>query len=549
MVFNFPLLVLTSDTDWASDACIEDLVDRALSFGIRPVMMATGKSAAVEKYLAAGSIELGIHPNFNPGSDHGADPAAVIAHVRALYPQATTWRSHGFVDSTQIAAALYASGLEYDSNLCLWMQPNLAPLRHASGSLRFPVFWEDDVHWRDREGSWTFDDYAEQFFSPGLKVINVHPLAFAMNIPHAEFRKTLTPDIKTLTQSGMERRRFRGAGTRTFLLDLFKEARARGHRFYTLAEACELWSSATSDTAGRTLSVSEEEYSKYWRADNAEKQRLLKDLYNKRNPADLYATSRDINLRELEIEAIRRSLIDGDLIDLGCGNGYTLISLARHHLSWRMVGVDFSESLIAGAHALLQRERPPLQNSPQFVCADAIEYLNLQPDASAGAIISERFLLNMPDARTQEAIVADAYRVLRSGGRLILCEASSQGFAALNSVRRSVGLDVVPETSPDNLSAIRFDEAVIEAFARRVGFRLVDKLGFSVYFAISRVLHPLLVAPQKPSFDARINTLARSVQAALPFSPGVGANIVWVLEKPQMTAATFGSSAPARPSS
>lgn len=533
MKLNSPLFVLTSDTDWASEACIEDFVQSAADHAVKPVVMATGRSAALERFASDGVIELGLHPNFNKGSDHGADPDAVIAHVRQLYPQATTWRAHGFHDSSQISLSFYASGFRYDSNVCLWMQEDLVPLQHASGALRFPVFWEDDVHWGwgSTPRSWNFDEYAEQFFSPGLKVINVHPLAFAMNIPSVELRQALTQDIKTLTRSDIDRRRFQGPGTRTFILELLQQARARGYRFVTLGEAYELYSGARLPASGRTTCLTEQDYASYWQADNAEKQRVLKSLYDQRNAVDPYATSRDMHLRELEIEAIRRTLSEGKIIDLGCGNGYTLISLARSFQSSEMVGVDFSESLIAGAHALVQRESPPLANPPQFVCADAIAYLHAQMDASADAIITERFLLNLPDVTTQKTIIADAYRVLRSGGRLVMCEGSTPGFAALNSLRTSVGLEAVPETSIDNATAIRFDDPAIEAYVKALGFRVSDKLGFSVYFTISRALHPLLVAPQKPSFGARINSLARDVQSALPFAPGVGANVVWVLDK------------------
>jgi hypothetical protein len=44
-------------------------------------------------------------------------------------------------------------------------------------------------------------------------------------------------------------------------------------------------------------------------------------------------------------------------------------------------------------------------------------------------------------------------------------------------------------------------------------------------------LHPLLVAPQDPRFDAPINEFAREIQARTDFMPGIGSNTLWVLEK------------------
>ena len=49
---------------------------------------------------------------------------------------------------------LAARGVKYDSNVCLYLQPDLAPLHHWTGIVRFPVFWEDDIHWL-RGGAWT----------------------------------------------------------------------------------------------------------------------------------------------------------------------------------------------------------------------------------------------------------------------------------------------------------------------------------------------------------------------------------------------------------
>jgi hypothetical protein len=65
-----------------------------------------------------------------------------------------------------------------------------------------------------------------------------------------------------------------------------------------------------------------------------------------------------------------------------------------------------------------------------------------------------------------------------------------------------------------------------------VGLTLEDKIGFSTFFAISRGLYPALIAPQRPSFDAKINELARFVQEHVPLAPGLGSNVLWVLNKP-----------------
>jgi hypothetical protein len=112
-----------------------------------------------------------------------------------------------------------------------------------------------------------------------------------------------------------------------------------------------------------------------------------------------------------------------------------------------------------------------------------------------------------------------------------MCEGSDVGFECLNDLREAVGLSRIPATSADNITAIRFNDEEIEHYARGLGFTVRQKLGYSTYFVISRVLHPLLVRPQRPRFDAPINELARRIQLHTPLEPGYGGNTLWVLEK------------------
>ena len=230
-----PVFVLTSDTDWASEFAIEQLLDFAITRDIRPTVFVTHKSASLRNAAAAGTVDLGIHPNFLPGSSHGSDIDQVIAHSFDLVPGARLWRSHAFVDGTHVALKLHAAGIRIDSNLCLYMQQDLVPLEHWVGIRRFPVFWEDDVHWH-RGGSWDFARYRDDFFAPGLKVVNVHPFIFALNIPDNDFYQSVKSSIPTLAAGQAAALRWQGDGPVAFLTALTEAVQAAGRRWYTLAE-------------------------------------------------------------------------------------------------------------------------------------------------------------------------------------------------------------------------------------------------------------------------------------------------------------------------
>jgi SAM-dependent methyltransferase len=535
---NAPLFCMTGDQDWASDAVVADFVDLFAGYGIRPTLFATNKSTLVDEQAAGGKIELGLHPNFLPGSTHGTDADGVITQVTEMYPGGRTFRSHGFVDGSYICRRFFEKGIRYDSNLCLDLQPNIMPLRHVSGITRFPTFWGDYAHLTNRADDWELERYLPAFFSPGLKVFNFHPIHVAANVPNGAYYETIRTRTGSLSAAELEEVRYRGPGVRTFLIALLERLKARGERCHTLAELHDMLPGAklvvpVDEKKGRETRRTAEEGERYRKASEAEKQAILKKEFEARNATDIYATSRDTFLRELEIDSFRQSLpAKGDILDLGCGNGYTLISLAQDVPASTMRGVDFSSNLIEGANRIKEQWAGRLQCDPDFICDDAIAHIRKAPERSWDAIITERFLLNLPSWRSQQEVIREIYRALRPGGTFLMCEGSEEGFERLNQLREQVGVAVIPRDREANNSARRFRDDEVERFAtKEVGFRLTRKLGYSTYFLISRALHPLLVHPQEPRFDAKINEFAMRIQQHTSFAPGYGANVLWVFEK------------------
>jgi len=230
--------VLTADVDWASEYCIEHFLRIADMFSLKPTLFVTHESPAIRKAGSDGRAELAIHPNFLAGSTHGTSPDAVIDHVLKLVPDALAVRCHRYFGGAKTEDALAERGLRYDSNVCRHLQPDLMPEPLASGLLRLPVFFEDDVHW-DRGLSWDFAAHAAAFFSPGLKILNFHPFFVALNVPSASFYARHKRHIPTLTAQQAELLRHPGAGAETFLIMSLEAILAAGHRFLSLGELVE----------------------------------------------------------------------------------------------------------------------------------------------------------------------------------------------------------------------------------------------------------------------------------------------------------------------
>ena len=223
-------LCFTTDIEWSPDWAIRDLYELADEHGVPLTPFLTHRS----DYLASrfgmrdviSSGDVGLHPNFLPGSTHGATVDEVIATTQALWPDAVSFRSHCLDDDTRMLRKMAESGFRYDSNLFAFLQPMLAPLLTVAQTVRLPVFWEDDVH--SALGlPWEFGGLRAAFEGPGLKIVNVHPLRVALNVPDETFAESHRP-LGAAADVDARAERHIGKGTRTFLEELFVHATGSG---------------------------------------------------------------------------------------------------------------------------------------------------------------------------------------------------------------------------------------------------------------------------------------------------------------------------------
>lgn len=176
-------IIVTADVDWASEYCIRQFIDTMLGFNIRPLMFVTHPSATIEEYAMSDLISVGIHPNFRSGSDHGKSVSDIIAFVCDLVDAAWISRSHGFEDTTEIQKCLIKKRVRIDSNELRFLEPNLTSWRLDTGMIRYPVFWSDGYEIRRPEYErWKVKSLEQKFSSNGLKIVNIHPFNWALNL-------------------------------------------------------------------------------------------------------------------------------------------------------------------------------------------------------------------------------------------------------------------------------------------------------------------------------------------------------------------------------
>lgn len=221
-----PVFALTSDHDWAPDWALASLLELVAEERVPLHLFVTHHSAEL---VATDGVTLGIHPNFNGGSSHGRSVEEVIQSCLELVPDAVTFRCHGFHENTSILRELVAQGLHADSNLLTFLQPDLCPLLHGTGLVRFPVVFEDDVFLDWATPALDLEQALDLLLRPGLKILNFHPALVALNAPSVGYYDRMRAQLYDAAAPVVAP--YGGRGARTVLVELLRAVKAAGIAF------------------------------------------------------------------------------------------------------------------------------------------------------------------------------------------------------------------------------------------------------------------------------------------------------------------------------
>jgi SAM-dependent methyltransferase len=103
---------------------------------------------------------------------------------------------------------------------------------------------------------------------------------------------------------------------------------------------------------------------------------------------------------------------NSEVLDVGCGTGFTTCKIAKQYDS-RVVGIDFSENMIASAKERAEKEN--LEEKVEFRIADATKLPF--DDYSFDVVIMESFLNILPSDRIRQ-VLSEVSRVTRLDGRV-----------------------------------------------------------------------------------------------------------------------------------
>lgn len=193
--------------------------------------------------------------------------------------------------------------------------------------------------------------------------------------------------------------------------------------------------------------------------------------------------------------AAKRLLVDNNrpltIMDIGCGNGYTLEVLANSYPNAILVGVEKSDKLRELALSRFQG------NDKVFILEGDIRDEHFAQDFTADILICQRVLINLLDIEDQKLALSNIINAVtgsdKSPGSLLFIECFASALANLNEARSEFDLAPISEAHhnlylPDDF----FDTAALLPFDPSAGIPPANFL--STHYFVTRVLHPFFTA-------------------------------------------------------
>lgn len=227
-------LALTLDIDWAPDWMIDDVAAQLVERKVKATWFATHPSDAVNRLRACpGLFEIGLHPNFLPGSSHGDAPEVVMRTLTTWFPEARAARAHCLYQSERhLQLMCERFGILVDCSIFLKDAEAIVPhrIRYSPKGpplLRIPHSFQDNMHINEPM-TWSLE--APVFAGLGLKVLNFHPVHLALNsgTPAAYQRLKKKTGIPNATREDVARLRNVGAGAETLFVAVVERLERAG---------------------------------------------------------------------------------------------------------------------------------------------------------------------------------------------------------------------------------------------------------------------------------------------------------------------------------
>jgi ubiquinone/menaquinone biosynthesis C-methylase UbiE len=254
---------------------------------------------------------------------------------------------------------------------------------------------------------------------------------------------------------------------------------------------------------------------------------LLKQRYETiAKSLDVTTTASDFHLRDLEIQFGLEHIRDGDkVLDVGCGPGVALVAYSQRR-KINACGLDYAANMVEFARKHTNEAAPD--------CGILIEQASVMelPYASDSfdVVTSHRCLMALLDWDKQKVALQEIHRVLKPGGVLVLMEGTFDGLDRLNNWRERFGLSLIDAAGRDRLLTLKFREKDLLAFTDSY-FETQRIQRWGMYYFLTRIVQPLLVFPDSPSYSHKLNEVAKIIAKQIPDLNELGHLVGFALKK------------------
>jgi len=242
----------------------------------------------------------------------------------------------------------------------------------------------------------------------------------------------------------------------------------------------------------------------------------------KNNEGKITSTTDDVYLRELEIRSIieeikslsiKKSVM---IADLGCGDGYSTMSIAMKMPEHNFCGIDYSQNMIANANKRLNAD-PDLAKRVSFTVGDVTDLEPCLADTLFPCVITDRCLINMESYEDQVRALAQISAHVVKDGYYIAIENFVEGHKNMNDARKAIGLPEIDLRWHNLFFTEDGFEKAIQPF-----FELVEMKDFaSSYYYATRIIYSKMcqIRGEKPDYLHDIHKLAIDLPPFGKFSP------------------------------
>lgn len=239
----------------------------------------------------------------------------------------------------------------------------------------------------------------------------------------------------------------------------------------------------------------------------------IKEFWNERAKLGQLAGTNDFLLKNLEQALILNTIKENSrILEVGCGNGDTLIKLAKEKNCTGM-GLDFAEEMVNFAKS----------SSEEQGCAAKLVFdQGKVPGLPVGIgefdyAITERCLINLGSYAIQYQAFIEIMSFLKPGGCYLMIESFVQGLERTNELRTLLGLERIDPPWHN----VFMDENLMPQWINERN-ALVKIVPFSsTYYFLSRVVYAALARDKGEDlrYDSDINLLACKLPPIGDFGP------------------------------